>query len=88
MMTFDEWMARDPSGKHCATDDSVQTRLLRRCWDAATAATRQDIVYAMGSLLRCPCCGETMGCPDDCTFLWDCPAEAEQLAALRDAVRA
>lgn len=87
-MTFDEWMRWQTGGKHRDTDDSVHTRLLRQCWDAAAVTTRQAIIEAMGDLLRCPCCGETMDCAEDCTFAVDCPAEAENLAVLRDAVRA
>lgn len=86
-MTFDEWMRRQTGGKHCDTDDSTQT-LLRKCWDAAAATTRQSLIEVMGSMLHCPCCGKTMDCEDSCTFAVDCPAEAENLAALRDAVRA
>ena len=87
-MTFDEWMRRETGGKHCDTDDSAQTRLLRRCWDASSMTTRQATIEAMGDLLRCPCCGETEDCADDCTFGMDCPDAANTLAVLRDAVRA
>ena len=87
-MTFDEWMRWETGGKHCDADDSLQTRLLRKCWDAAAVTTRQATIEAMGDFLRCPCCAETMDCVDDCTFAQDCPDDANTLALLRDAVRA
>lgn len=37
-MTFDEWAKRDAKrrgGKYLPSDDSLETRLLRRCWQAA-----------------------------------------------------
>ena len=86
-MTFDEWMFYYTGGKYKETDDSVEVRTLRACWTAAAVTTQQAIIEAMGSMLHCPCCGESMDCPDDCTFIVDCPDEAQGMAVLRDAVR-
>lgn len=67
------------------------------CWTAdqvreygrqERAAQRAEIIEALGAMLHCPCCGETMDCAADCTFSTDCPDEAASLAVLRDAVRA
>ncbi len=33
-MTFDDWM-RSVNPRHQPTDDGVETRLLRKCWEAA-----------------------------------------------------
>ena len=87
-MTFDEWMLCYTGGKYKETDDCLlEMQALRACWTAAAATTQQAIIEAMGSMLHCPCCGESMDCPDDCTFAVDCPDEAQQMAVLRDAVR-
>lgn len=42
---------------------------------------------ACSAMLHCPCCGETTNCLDDCTFAVDCPADAEHMQYLRDAIR-
>lgn len=39
-MTFDEWMVTHRPG-YKPSDDSVQDRVLRSCWEAATAAERE-----------------------------------------------
>ena len=55
---------------------------------AEADAEIERLIAAINAMLHCPCCGETMDCLDDCTFAVDCPAEADDLSVLRDAVRA
>jgi hypothetical protein len=45
-MTFDEW-ARSERTTYTPTDDSVEDRKLRRCWDAAVSAERERIINAL-----------------------------------------
>lgn len=41
-MTFNEWM-RSKFWTYLPPDNSAQTRLLRQCWDAATAAQAERV---------------------------------------------
>lgn len=50
---------------------------------AAVLAERARMTDALNYMIDCPCCGETEDCSEGCTFLADCPADAEQMEFVR-----
>jgi hypothetical protein len=65
-MTFDSFMRSETDGYYIPTDDSVQLRLLRRCWDAAVK-----------SALDCRTCRHHTTATGGCTSVVRCREGSE-----------
>lgn len=48
-MTFDDWMLT-VNPLHHPTDDGMETRLLRRCWDESRALEREQCAHVCSGI--------------------------------------